>query len=170
MDYTIRLEDGVRGVLEEEIKEIHGTNEELNEEDMIDLNLNAEVPEEGIIFDILDESKLAWLWYDRSVGFGAKYRSSHMKHNAVVKKVFACNKKENYKSKGIYHMTLGSWSNRNAQTAVWLFYDAKWNVTKCFLQHNHRISPLKREMMHLRALKEQMKGQMTCAGGIGPSK
>ncbi|KAK9166985.1 hypothetical protein Scep_002176 [Stephania cephalantha] len=66
-----KLEDGKRGVLEEEI-EIHDSDEELSEEDMIDMNLNAIVPKEGMIFNTLDEATLAWLWYAMSVGFVAK--------------------------------------------------------------------------------------------------
>ncbi|KAK9111395.1 hypothetical protein Scep_018914 [Stephania cephalantha] len=61
MDCTIRLEDGARGLLEEEIEEIHHSDEGLSEEDIIDFNLNAKVPEERMIFGTLDEAKLAWL-------------------------------------------------------------------------------------------------------------
>ncbi|KAK9111409.1 hypothetical protein Scep_018928 [Stephania cephalantha] len=111
MDCTIGLEDGVRGLLEEEIEEIHDSDEGLSEEDIIEFNLNAKVPEEGMIFGTLDEAKLAWLRYARNVGFGPKVRSSHRKHNVIVKRVFACNKEGNYKSRGIYHKTLGSRSN-----------------------------------------------------------
>ncbi|KAK9104599.1 hypothetical protein Scep_021443 [Stephania cephalantha] len=64
MDCTIGLEDGVRRVLKEEIEEIFDSDEEFSEEDMIDLNLNAIVLDEGMIFGTLDEAKLAWLRYD----------------------------------------------------------------------------------------------------------
>ncbi|KAK9099970.1 hypothetical protein Scep_023400 [Stephania cephalantha] len=57
MDYTIGLEDGVKGVLEKEIKEIHDSDDELCKEDTIDLNLTAKVPKEGMIFDTLNEAK-----------------------------------------------------------------------------------------------------------------
>ncbi|KAK9132401.1 hypothetical protein Scep_011929 [Stephania cephalantha] len=83
MDCTIGLEDGVRRVLEEEIKEIHDSKKELSKEDIIDCTIEAKVLEEGMIFDTLDEVKLAWVQYARSLGFVAKLRSWHRKRNVL---------------------------------------------------------------------------------------
>ncbi|KAK9099377.1 hypothetical protein Syun_026422 [Stephania yunnanensis] len=78
--------------------------------DAIDL---PEGPNEGMIFEIIDEVKATFKRHTKAKGFGVRLRSIHKKGNVTWKYVLVCVRQESVRAGGTDQLTFGDKDVRN---------------------------------------------------------